>query len=474
MKYLLLIGALAFSALAFGQKKAWTLQECIAYAYQNNLTIQQNELNVRTAELSQSAAQANLLPNLNFSAGYFWQFGFNIDPITNTRKRGNRQTSSLTLASSWVIFDGLQNYKQISQARIDRMAAMYNLEAIKNDIGINIASAYLQILLNKQVLEVAQNQLRISDGQLARTQKLYDAGAVPKGDLLQLEAQVAGDEQSVIAAENNLEISKLQLAQLLQLDTQVGFDIETPDLSAPDNALLSYTPEQVYAAALNNQPIIKSAELNVESAETQVSSSKGAYAPTLTLSGQINTNAAQDLLRITDQQTSYVPIGTITPGGTDYVYSVTEQTYPTGTEAYPFFAQFEDNLNQFVGLNLQVPIFNRMQIKNNVQSSKLQLEQARLQLESQKNALRQTIQRAYADATASLKSYTAAQKSLSAAEESWQYAQSRFQEGAINTFDYDNTRNRYLSATATLLQNKYDYIFKIKVLEFYLTNNITL
>ncbi len=473
MKYFTILGALLFSLITTAQSKVWNLQQCIEYAYENNLTIKQNQLNLRSAEINKDAAVANLFPNLNLSGGYFWQFGFSIDPISNTRQPGNRQTSSFTLSSQWVLFDGLQNYKQISKARLDYMSSLYNLDAIKNDIGINIASAYLQVLLNKQVLEVAENQLDISKNQLDRNQKLYEAGAIPKGDQLQFEAQYASDEQSVIAAQNNLDISRLQLAQILQLEDYSDFDIVTPDLDNPDNALLNYTPQQIYEIALGNQPVIKSSELNVESAQQQLGISKAGYSPTISLSGQVNSNAAQDFMRaVPGGPTDYLVVASTQPGGGRPIYTLTEQ--PLQYEAYPFFDQFGDNINQFVGINLQVPIFNRFSTRNNVQSSKLQLEQAMVQLETDKNNLRQTIQRAYADAYASLKTFNAAEKSLEANEESWEYAQKRYQEGAMNLFDYETTRNRYLNAVSQLLQSKFDYIFKVKVLEFYLTNNITL
>jgi outer membrane protein len=473
MKYNFLFGFLLFFTLAFGQSKVWTLQECIEYAHENNLTVQQNALNLRSAEISKDAAVANLFPDLNFGGGYFWQFGFSIDPVTNVRRRGDRQTSSFTLSSQWVLFDGLSNYKQISKARLDYMASLYSLDAIKNDISINIASAYLQVLLNKQVLEVAENQLDISKNQLDRNKKLYDAGAIPKGDHLQFEAQYASDEQSVIAAENNLTISLLQLAQILQLDDYQDFDIVTPNIDNPDNALLTYTPEQIYDIALTNQPIIKSAEVNVESAQKQVGIAKAGYSPTISLSGQVNSNAAQDIPRSTGTEEQIGIIGSTEPGGGAPIYSLPTQV-PIGFEDYPFFDQFGDNVNQFVGINLQVPIFNNFSIRSNVQNSELQLEQARLQLETEKNSLRQTIERAYADAYASLKTFNAAEKSLAANEESWKYAQKRYEEGALNLFDYETTRNRYLNAVSQLLQSKYDYVFKVKVLEFYLTNNITL
>ncbi len=474
MKYFVTLSLLVISATSFAQVKQWSLEECISYAHENNLTIQQTALDIESTELQKDAAVANLLPNLNLNGGYYWNFGFSINPITNTRQPGNRQTSSFTLSSTWVVFDGMQNLKQISKSRLDHMAALYNLEAIKNDISINIASGYLQVLLNKQIVQVAENQFEISNKQLDRNKILFEAGSIPKGDYLQVQAQVASDEQSVIAAKNNLSISLLQLSQLLQLEDFTAFDILTPELQNPDNELLKYSPNEIYKTAETNQPMIKNAELRVESAEKQVGISRGQYSPTLAIQGQINSNASQSLLRTTETVTEYGAVGTVTQGGTDYVWTLEPVTFITGQETYPFFDQFEDNVNQYIGINLQVPIFNRMQTKNAVGNSQIRLEQERLSLETQKNNLRQTIQRAYADAYASLKSFKAAEKSLEANEENWEYAQKRYEQGAMNQFDYENTRNSYLNAVSQQLQSKYDYIFKVKVLEFYLTNSITL
>jgi outer membrane protein len=479
MKYRFILGAFFISILSFSQSKKWSLQECITYAHENNLTVKSNELNLKTTDLAKDAATANLFPNLNFNGGYFWQFGLSIDPTTNTREPGSRQTSSYTVSSTWVIFDGLQNIKMISQARLDYMASVYNLEAIKNDISLSIASSYLQVLLNKQILEVAENQLTISESQLQRNKKLFEAGSIPKGDYLQAQAQLASDDQSVIAAQNNVTLSMLQLVQILQLDEYEDFDIVTPTLADPDNALLNYSPKQIYDIAIDNQPVIKSAELGVQSAETQVGISKGSYSPIVSLSGQVNSNYAQDAKNYQTFDLNQITTLTNESGSTnpaDFIYVSNTSTFydPTTATAIPFFDQFGNNLNQFVGVNVQIPIFNRFQIRNDVSNSKIALERAQVQLETQRNALRQTIERAYADALATLKSFKAAEKSLDANKENWEYAQKRYEQGAMNQFDYERTRNLYLNATAQLLQNKYDYIFKVKVLQFYLTNNITL
>ena len=448
MRYTLLACALTLSFFTFGQQKLWTLQDCIEYAHQNNLTVKRTELDMLSAELQRDAATANLFPNLNFNGGYFWQFGQSIDPITNVRRDGDRQTSSITLSSNWVLFDGLQNIKWIRQSKLDHLAAVYNLEAIKNDISLNIASAYLQVILNKQIFEVAENQLKISESQMNRSKKLFEAGSIPKGEYLQVQAQMARDDQSVIAAKNNVDISTLQLIQLLQLESYEGFDIVVPDLSNPDNALLNYTPTEIYDVALGNQPSIKTSVVMVESAEKQLEISKGQYSPTISLQAQVNSNASQDLPRATGTVDAYGIIGYTEEGGAqgpgNPIYTTQPQTFATGFEDYPFFDQFGDNVNQFVGINLQVPIFNRFQVRNNVRNSEIQLDRAMVDLELTKNDLRQTIERAYADAYASLKTFRASETSLEATEENWKYAQKRYEQGAMNQFEYENTRNQYL------------------------------
>lgn len=479
MKHILVLGIFIISLQAAAQNKQWTLQECIAYAHENNLTIKQSELNLKSTDLAQDAAKAFLLPNLNFGGGYFWQFGLSIDPTTNTRSPGSRQTASYTVSSSWVLFDGLQNIKSIQRAKLDYMASVYNLEDIKNDISINIASGYLQVLLNKQIYEVAENQLKISERQLVRNKKLFEAGSIPKGDYLLVQAQMASDDQSVIAAKNNLDLSLLALAQILQLDEVEGFDIETPELDDPDSQLLSYTPKEIYDIALGNQPGIKRAETTVESAEKGVGISKGNYAPVVSLTGQINSNYAQDAIQYETFTVNRITTLTDENGSTDpadftYISSEAAAYDPSTIESIPFFNQFSNNLNQFVGVNVQIPIFNNFQIRNDVLNSRINLERAMVDLETEKNNLRQTIERAYADANASLKTFKASEKSLEANEESWEYAQKRYEQGAMNQFDYERTRNLYLNSVAGLLQSKYEYIFKVKVLEFYLTNNITL
>ena len=481
MRKLFFLIFLFLGTVAYGQD-LWTLQECIKYAFDNNLQIQQSTLSIDQAKVNSNAAKASVAPNVNFNTGYFWQFGSFIDPTTNTRNLGglNAQTNSSTLSANWTIFGGLDNYNAIKQSKLDYLVATYNWEAMRNDVAINIAGQYLQVLFNKEVVNINSLVLENSEKLFLQTKKRYDAGALAKGDLLQIEAQKASDEQALVSAENSLDLSVLQLVQTLQLDTLEGFDILAPDLDLPDSYLMSMTPDAIYSQALDLQPNVKSAKITVQSSELAVNRSKSGFMPTLSLTGQLNSNYS------TRPRQSFIsssvdipaaPIGeAITPAGNFPVllYPVTTQQLVQTSVLDDFGTQYSNNFNQFIGFNLQVPIFNNLSVKRNVSNTKLQLENNKVAYEQSKMEFRQTVRRAHSDALASYKSYQSSVKSVESNKESFTYAEKRREEGAISQYEYENARILYLNAISQQLQSKYDYIFKIKVLEFYLSNNMSL
>lgn len=453
------------------EKKAWTLEECVNYALEHNIDIRQQDQNVSMAEYSKEANAANFFPNLTFSSGYNWNFGYNIDPVTNLPSSASRQTGSFGLSSSWVLFDGLRNVNQLNQGRVDYLSATYQLEALKNDITVNIASNYLQILMNKEILLVAQEQFKTSSLMLKRSQAQYEAGSIAYGDLLQSESQVASDEQRVINAENNVALSLLSLAQLLQLEDPAGFEIVTPEMELPGGAVLARSPQEIYQGAEEVQPVIRAGELNVQSAEYGLSQARGQIWPTITLQAAISTNYSDQIFAYEGSNLQTVPIGYWNNGASN-VPVFTDAQVPYGRYDKSFSTQFEDNLNEYVGVNLTWPIFSRFQVRNSIRRQEFQVAGAELELSRARNQLRQTIQRAHADAQASLKSYNAATKATEAAQENLEYARIRREQGAISQYDYENANNNYLAAKSQQLQSKYDYIFKIRVLEFYLTNQL--
>lgn len=471
MKKSLLLGLGLLTAFISNaqDKKEWTFEECITYALDHNIDIRQREQGVESADNDKQASVLNFTPSLNLNAGYNWNFGLSIDPVTNVPSSLNRQTGNLSLSSQLVLFDGLRNVNQYKQAQVDYMAAVYNLDAMKNDVAVNVASLYLQVLMNKEVLIVAAEQYSNSARMYEQAQHRYEAGAIAEGDLLQAESQMASDEQRKVVAENNVALSTLQLAQLLQLDDPTGFDIGRPEMDLPLGGVLARSPQEIYTAAREIQPVVQASEMNVESAELQLAQAKGRYYPTLSLTGAVSTNYSDRIPTFTGTQTVVDQIGFWDDNGTS-VPVFTSYTVPVGQDVKAFGDQVNDNLNEFIGFNLNWPIYSRFQVRNQVRFQELQLESAELERERVENQLLQTIQRAHADAQASLKSYDASTKAVDAAELSLQYARIRRDEGAISQFEYENARNNYLSAKSQQLQSKYDYIFKVRVLEFYLNN----
>jgi len=453
--------------------KSWSIDECVNYALENNIQIRQSQLQAQINKNNREAAHWDYAPSLNAGTGYNWNFGLNIDPVTNQISQRTRQTASLSLTSNWVLYDGGRKYNSIYQANQNYIASLYALEDAKNDISLNVASFFLQILLNREILSVALEQERITQLQLNRTKKLVDAGSRPLGDQLQLEAQLARDKQNRIASENSLTISKLQLANLLQLENPDDFAISDPAIEVPDAAMVAREPGSIYATALENQPSIKGAESRLKSSEHNVEIARGGFRPTLSVVGQVSTNYSDQIVQPTGTVEQQPVIGEVV-GTNQQVISAQPQTFFTGIEDKPFTDQVNDNLNEFIGINLSIPIFNRFQVKNSYQNSKLAMEQSRLQLEQEKNTLRQTIYQAHADAKASYNSYLAAEKAVESSTESFKYAKERYEVGALNQFDFENAKNSLAVSQSDMARAKYDYIFKIKVLEFYLTNQINL
>lgn len=450
--------------------KVWTLEECINYALENNISVKQAELTTEINKNAVSSAKGNLLPNLNASASQNFNSGLSFDPTSNDAVRTTLRTNGFSLTSSWVLFNGMQNINTIRQSNLDYLASKYNLEDMKNDISLNVATAYLQILFNKELLRVAESQRDVTQKQLTRMKALVDAGAQPRGSLYDVEAQLAQEEQNVVATQNSLDLSLLSLAQLLQLESTDGFDIVSPEIDVPPRTIINTTSDQIYTTAVENQPDIKSAELGIQSAEKGLAIARGRSYPTLSLTGQISTNYSSQAQQFDGTGTA----GTTQIGFVDGTnQAVLTNTFSPNFETISFSDQFTDNRNDFIGFSLNIPLFSRFQIRNGKRNAKINIEQAKYTLEQNKNALRQTIQQAHADANASYKSYQASQKSITALQEAFKYTETRFEEGLVNSVDYNNAKNNLTNAESNLLRAKYDYIFKVKVLEFYFSNQLT-
>lgn len=452
------------TAPAFSQSgKPWSLQECIDYALQHNIQLKQAELNAETGNINLLQSKAAILPTLNAGASHTYNFGRTIDPFTNTFATDRVLSQNFYLSSNLTLFHGLQNYNSIKQYEYARNADLFSVDKARNDVSLNVAAAYLQALYADEQLENTTKQAQLTQGQVDRMQKLVDAGAQAKGTLLDLQSQRATEEVSVVTAQNQRDIAYLTLAQLMNYDSLQNFTIVKPDLAAPADNLLTVSADQIYSTAQNTQPVVKSAEMNYRSYDKAVDVAMGGVSPTLTLGGSVGTGYSGLSKKLTGANINGLDTVGATTGGDFVVVPHTDYTY----ETTPFSDQLSNNLNQSIGLTLTIPLFNRLQTYGNISRAKIQRESARLNLEQTQTQLRKDIQQAWADAQAALGKYKASQKALDAAQESFRYTDQKFSLGAVSTIDYNASKTTLAKAESDLLQSKYDYIFRLKVLDYY-------
>jgi len=457
---------ICFSAKA---QQQWTLQQCIEHAMKNNLQVRIAVLNNELNEANLKQSKANVLPNLNLGANNTYNFGQTIDRFTNQFANTRVQSVNLGAQTQWNLFNGLQNYHTIKQNEINIMTGKYDIDRTKNDVSLNIANAFLQIVLSRELVNITQNQVNTTNTQLARIKKLVEAGALPKFNQYDIESQLSTEELNVVNAQNQFNIASLNLALLLNVNPD-DFSVIIPDLPNPNEIPMNYTAQQVYATALSNQPIVKSAENQVLSAEKGVKIAKSAISPSLVFSGSLGTGYSGLAQQIKGFDSTIATIG-YTAMGNDEVYSLfLNPVY----EKKPYGTQFKDNFNRSLGLTLNVPIFNNLQTHTATTRAKINLESARLQLLQTKLDLQRTILQAHTDANGALKKFNATEKSVIALKESFKYVEQRYNVGAANAVDYNTQKNNVTNAEAQLLQAKYEYIFKTKVLDFYLGKAIVL
>ena len=473
----LLMLFLLWNTSSVSAQEIWSLDRCIEHAKVNQADIQRGLNAVELSELQELQSKLAFLPTANINGGYYWNFGLTIDPITNTRQPGSRQTLSTTASGNWNLLSGGRNLYQLQQARMSKLASLYRLEDIKNNVFLNIASAYLQVLVNRQLLEVAEGQLATSTQSLERTKLLFDNGAISKDNYLQSIAQMRADEGNMTSANNGLVLSKLQLYQLLQLDTPFEeFDIAEPSVDLSSVLISGYESDDLKEAAVQNQPAVKAAEATQKSADYAIQVAKAGRLPSLNFMAQLNSNYVQGLPYFTNY-TTLTTYNLIENPTTGQIEQVPQQvTIPDVSSAidYTVVNQLSDNWNQFLGFGVQIPLFNAGNVHAAVQRAKIQENNAALDVQQSKLQVRQTIERAYLDATNSLALYKAALSSSQAANEALENAQLNFDQGVISAFDLGLSKNQYLAAKSREIQSKFDYVFKVKVLEFYLFNQITL
>jgi outer membrane protein len=447
---LLLVAFFAATSLSFGQgsqgpttAKTWTLMECIEHAYKNNIQVKQTELNVMTDQLNLRQSQYNRLPNLTASTSISNSVGRSIDPFTNLIVNQDVNSQNYSANTSVTLFNGFGQVNTVQQNKADLEKSKYDLEDAKNTTALNISSYYLNILLAQEQLKNTQLSMETSRLQVERTQKQVNAGALPTQNLLQIKQQYANDEVLMIQAENNLDLARLTLKQALQLPASEQMEIVIPAIDEPSEDFLLLQMEDIFE---NSQglPVVKSAEAQVLSFRHGVSVARSGRYPTLSLNGGFNTNyssAAPDVFP--------------------------DPSSPTGFKENTYFNQLDFNQRRFVSLQLNIPIFNRFSTNTNIGLAKIQWENSKFIERNVKNQLRQNVEQSFYNARAALKTYQATKGQVQALQESFRNATQRNELGAINPFEYNQTKNDYTRAQNELIRSKYDYIFKVKVLDFY-------
>lgn len=431
---------------SFAQDGPWSLEDCINYAMENNIMIKQTELNTEYNENILTQSKVNRLPNLNASASYDVSFGRNPN-LTSYEVIDDRQTSAFTgLSSNATLFNGFQQKNTIDKNKFNLLASIESTAKIKNDISLNIAAAYLQILFNQELETVAKNQLDITAQQVERTQKMVDAGKVAKGSALEIQAQYAAEELNLVNAENQLAMAYLNLQQILDLEYDPEFQIVNPDLATPETSAMLDNVDDVFGIAAQNMPQVKSSEYALKAAQEDLEIARGALYPTIGIS-------ANSYSRYSDKAIDYSP---------------------DAEGDYTFTEQLDDNLALGLGLDLRIPIFNRYQVKTQISNARINIENSELELQSTRNDLYRSIQQAYVDASAALKKYNSSEKALISMEESFKYTEKKYEVGLVNTVDYNTSKNQLTMTQSELLQSKYDFIFKTKILNFYKGEAITL
>ncbi|WP_291109466.1 TolC family protein [Flavobacterium sp. UBA6195] len=423
--FLLLIG---FQLSA--QSKKWTLEECVDYAIKNNISIKQSELDLKTSNIDKLEAIGGFLPTLTANANYSVNTGASINPVTNQFQNQTFKSFSASANSGIMLFNGLANWKTLQRAKLNKIANTYRLDKMKDDIALSIANSYLQILFNKEQLKVQKNQNLVTKENIKRTQELIEAGSLPAGDIFELQATDATQEQQIISTENALLISKVALCQTLLLEDYATFDISDEVIDLPISNITNETQETILAKAKESVKDVKIALSNVDVAKKDVSISRSSYLPTLT--GFVGYNTRW-------------------------------------SESTPF--NFADQLSLFdgtaVGLQLSVPILNGFATRGRVQRAKINQERSEFQLKQAELDLERNVYQAYNDVINAKKSFDAAQKTLEARKQSFNFSKERYEVGLMNSFDFSQSTIAYENAQSEVLRTKYDYIFRTKILEFY-------
>jgi outer membrane protein len=466
-----LILILSFFPSGSSAQKLWTLEECMARAYESNIQLKRAELSQQLSEYSVLQSKMNFFPGLSASTGYYFNYGKTIDPTTNNFVTQNTQTNSWSINGNLGLFNGFQRWNTLRQNEYNVLASEANTQGVSDNVSLYTVGGFLDIIYAKENLKVAEEQLQLSKDQLERTRRLVEAGSLPQSSIYDIEAQAAQSEVARVTAENELDIARLNLTQLLTLPEPIDILVPAIDMTAQLSEM-NKTVKDIYDTALVTQPAVRGAEYRLKSAEKGLSISRGALYPSLYLFGSLTTNYSNLYKRFAFDTTQIqtIPVGFVITDNTPVVNYAPSLV----SSSVSLFDQYSDNFGQAFGFSLEIPIFNNWANRTNVSRAKVNVLDAKYDLEATRQQLLTDVQKAYADARAAKNSYEAALKAEASYRQSFNDAQAKFNAGAINSLDFTTIKNNFSKSQSDLLRAKYQYLFQLKLLDFYQGKPLTL
>jgi len=434
----ILITLVLTSGVAGAQTRSWTFQQCLDTALQRNISVNQSRMNNELDKINLEQSKANRIPGVSANANEALNFGKNVDPTTNSFVTEGYHSTNLGISSSYNLFNGMQNANTIRQNRLNVQAGQYDIEKAKNDVTINITTGYLQVLFAGEILAAAKNQEASTASQVDRTEKMVNAGKSPESDLLQVKSQLATDNLSVITAQNQLDMARVTLMQLMDIPITDDFEVEIPVMDESPEGIMQ-TNTEIYQKSLSIQPQITSASLQTTSSMMALKIAKGAHWPRVSLGANMNSNYA----------------------------SSRKQGSSVNPQGYPFFQQMWDNVGQSFSMGISIPVYSNRQIQSNIERATINLINTRLSEQNVKNVLRKNVEQTYTDMRASVKRYEATKQQVAAVESVYRNAEKKFAVGVMSATDFLIQKNNFTQSQSNLIQAKYDFIFKRKILDFY-------
>lgn len=467
---------LPFGAFA-QQTDVWTLERAVQYALSHNISIRQSELNRRLAALSLKQSQLAQLPSTNLSGSFGRSYGRSIDPTTNQFVTGTSYDfSSLSGSADVLLFGWFQRRNQIASNRFSLMAANADYSQLQNDVSLNVATGYLRALLAQEQIHISEKQVDLSKAQLDQTRQFAQAGRVPELSVAQLESQLANDSANLINAISSFNSSIIDLRALLNLEFETPFSLQAPNIASVEtNTLAEQSPESIYQSAKNFFGSVKAPMFRRMAQQKSVAAARGALLPQFSAGIQLGSNYSSTVTEITGLQVTGTQLSPAFVQFTDSLRApIYQPTYQYQTKRIPYGRQLDNNFRQTILFSVNVPLFNAWQAQTSLRQSRLNLITQELNIEQAELRLRQDVYKAYNEAMNALQKFNAADRAATAAQRAYTFAQKRYELGLTNTVDYLIAQNNQFVSEANRLSARYDLIFKLKVIDYYLGKELKL